>query len=81
MPRGLDHLLVNYLRRTAVRNLMRGGPPGGEKAVMAVTGHKTRAVFDRFNIIAEEDIAETVARRDEYLQTRPTERKVVKFPK
>jgi integrase len=78
---GLNRLLVHDLRRTAVRDLLRGRPRGGEKAVMAVTGHKTRAVFDRYNIIAEEDIADTIARRDEYLRTRPTERKVAKLEK
>jgi hypothetical protein len=34
---GLDHLLMHDLRRTAVRDLLRGCPRGGEKAVTGVT--------------------------------------------
>jgi len=57
---GVPGRIPHDFRRTAARNLVRRGMP--ERLVMAITGHLTRSIFDRYHIVSNADVAEALAK-------------------
>jgi integrase len=65
---GLHDVVFHDLRHTATTNLRRAGVDA--LTAMKITGHKTMAVFKRYNTIDEGDLAAAQRRMDTYMDTK-----------
>jgi integrase len=72
---GLGSILIHDLRRSGITNMRRADIP--EEVAMKISGHRTRNVFDRYNIKGTRDIEQGFDRLDTYLEYEAGKTKVV----
>jgi integrase len=65
---GVRGVVFHDLRRSGARNAVRAGVP--EQVVMELGGWRTRAVFARYNVTSERDLADAIARVSDYVADR-----------
>jgi integrase len=66
---GLEDRWVYDIRRTAVRNMTRAGVDA--TVAMRISGHRTRQIFDRYNIVSDADLRAAVQTTSKYIERLP----------
>jgi integrase len=79
MIAGCPGMLFHDLRRTAVRDMIRGGVQ--QAVAMSITGHKTDSIFRRYNITSTDDKREALRRLAAYRASRSVQSNVVPIGK
>ena len=63
---GVPQALFHDLRRSAVSNMIAAGL--SEKEAMEISGHKTRAVFDRYHIVSDRRMKQNAQKLADHLR-------------
>jgi integrase len=72
---GHEGLLPHDMRRSAVRNFRKAGLSEGDG--MMLSGHKTRSIYERYNIRDGRDLTDSMNRVQEHLKKEAENRRVV----
>jgi hypothetical protein len=69
---GLAGVYFHDLRRSAVRNMQRAGI--ARTTAMRISGHKTEAIYRRYDIVDEADMSGAGGKLEQYFEQRKQER-------
>lgn len=67
---GLRGKVFHDFKRTAVRDMVRSGI--SEKVAMTISGHRSRNVFERYNIVKDQDPREAALKFQDYQDRKST---------